>query len=90
MGLEYVPNARFNPDVSPEPVIAHASKLVVLSAGTFGSPAILERSGIGGADVLKKAGVEQRVDLPGVGENYQGTWTWSCPRLSRTAALTPR
>ncbi|EMD35142.1 hypothetical protein CERSUDRAFT_139982 [Gelatoporia subvermispora B] len=71
VGVEYVPNARFNPDISPEPVVARASKLVVLSAGTFGSPAILERSGIGGANVLKNAGVEQRVDLPGVGENYQ-------------------
>lgn len=36
-----------------------------------GSPTILERSGIGRADVLKKAGVDQIVDLPGVGESYQ-------------------
>ena len=49
-----------------------ARKLVVVSAGTFGSPAILERSGIGGKDILEKAGVPQIVDLPGVGEHYQG------------------
>lgn len=49
-----------------------AKRLVVISAGTFGSPGVLERSGIGAKDVLDKAGVEQIVDLPGVGEHYQG------------------
>ncbi|KAF9036276.1 alcohol oxidase-like protein [Panaeolus papilionaceus] len=49
-----------------------ASKLVVLGAGAFGSPAILERSGIGSAKVLQPLGVPQIVDLPGVGENYMG------------------
>lgn len=49
-----------------------ASKLVVISAGAFGSPAILERSGIGAEAVLKQCGIEQRVNLPGVGENYRG------------------
>ncbi|KAF9036277.1 alcohol oxidase-like protein [Panaeolus papilionaceus] len=47
-----------------------ATKLVVLSAGAFGSPAILERSGIGSARVLEPLGIPQVVDLPGVGENY--------------------
>ena len=48
------------------------TKLVLISAGAFGSPAILERSGIGAKDVLDRVGVKQRVDLPGVGDNYQG------------------
>ena len=48
------------------------TKLVLISAGAFGSPAILERSGIGARDVLDRVGVKQRVDLPGVGNNYQG------------------
>ena len=66
MGVEYViANAQSTGQV-------YASKLVVLSAGTFGSPAILERSGIGGEDVLRKNNVDQLVDLPGVGENYMG------------------
>lgn len=43
-----------------------------MSGGTFGSPAILERSGIGAAKVLSANGVTPLVDLPGVGENYQG------------------
>ena len=49
-----------------------ARRLVVLSAGTIGSPAILERSGIGSKEVLEKAGVKHMVDLPGVGENHIG------------------
>jgi alcohol oxidase len=51
---------------------AYASKLVVLSAGSFGTPAILERSGIGAPDVLRKNEIAQLVDLPGVGERYNG------------------
>jgi alcohol oxidase len=47
-----------------------ATKLVVVSAGAFGSPAILERSGVGNPEVLEKAGVKVVNDLPGVGEHY--------------------
>jgi len=48
-----------------------ASQEVVLSAGSIGSPAVLQRSGIGPATVLEKADVAVRVDSPGVGENLQ-------------------
>ena len=57
------------------PILVNASRLVVVSAGAFGSPAILERSGIGSEEVLKKNGITQIVDLPGVGEHYMGVWT---------------
>lgn len=59
--------------------IARATRLVVVSAGALGSPSILERSGIGASAVLKKAGVEQIVDLPGVGENYNGMREYPWP-----------
>jgi choline dehydrogenase-like flavoprotein len=42
---------------------------VVLSAGTYGSPAILLRSGIGPAGELAAVGVKPLLDLPGVGRN---------------------
>jgi choline dehydrogenase len=42
---------------------------VVLSAGAYGSPAILLRSGIGPADELTAIGVNPTLDLPGVGRN---------------------
>ncbi|KAF9629082.1 putative aryl-alcohol dehydrogenase protein [Lasiodiplodia theobromae] len=48
-----------------------AGREVVLSAGVIHSPAILELSGIGNPEVLRKAGVECKVELNSVGENYQ-------------------
>ncbi len=42
---------------------------IVLSAGTYGSPTILMRSGIGPGDHLRALEVDVRVDLPGVGSN---------------------
>jgi choline dehydrogenase len=42
---------------------------VVLCAGTYGTPAILMRSGIGSGDHLRSLGIPVAVDLPGVGEN---------------------
>ncbi len=42
---------------------------IVLAAGTYGSPPILMRSGIGPADHLRGLGIDVQVDLPGVGEN---------------------
>lgn len=44
-----------------------ANKEVILCAGAFGSPQILELSGIGSKAILKNAGVECLVDLPAVG-----------------------
>jgi choline dehydrogenase len=42
---------------------------IILAAGTYGSPAILMRSGIGPAQHLKALDIPVRVDLPGVGQN---------------------
>ncbi len=51
-----------------EPVEVETST-VVLAAGTYGTPLILERSGIGDPAALAAAGVDVRVALPGVGAN---------------------
>lgn len=51
-----------------EPVEWHAPE-IVLSAGTFGSPAILQRSGIGDRALLENLGIICKVALPEVGEN---------------------
>ncbi len=42
---------------------------IILAAGTYGSPTILLRSGIGPGDHLREVGIPVRVDLPGVGSN---------------------
>ena len=54
--------------------VARAGREVVLCAGAYASPALLERSGIGQADRLKALGIEPVLDLPGVGENLQDHW----------------
>jgi choline dehydrogenase len=48
----------------------HAAR-VILAAGTYGSPAILLRSGIGPAQDLAVLGLPCRSHLPGVGANLQ-------------------
>ncbi len=48
-----------------------ASREVILSAGSIGSPVLLQRSGIGPAQVLRDAGLEVVHDSPGVGANLQ-------------------
>ena len=42
---------------------------IYLCAGAYGSPAVLLRSGIGPAEETDKAGILNKIDLPGVGRN---------------------
>ncbi|KAJ7254245.1 GMC oxidoreductase-domain-containing protein [Mycena rebaudengoi] len=48
-----------------------AKKEVILCAGTFRTPQLLEMSGIGDTAHIQK-GIERIVDLPGVGNNLRG------------------
>jgi len=48
-----------------------ASKEVILSAGAFGSPQILQLSGVGPAQHLNDLGIPVKLDAPGVGSNLQ-------------------
>ncbi len=48
--------------------LVHAERVVV-AAGAYHSPALLQRSGVGDPGVLRAAGVEAIVDLPGVGRH---------------------
>lgn len=62
-GVEFVGGGReWTADVSRE---------TILAAGTFGSPQILQRSGIGPSALLQQHGIALVEDLPGVGENLQ-------------------
>ena len=62
-GVEYVVNGKTE--------TAATSNEVILSAGSIGSPHILQLSGIGDKDILEKAGVDVKHHLPGVGQNLQ-------------------
>jgi choline dehydrogenase len=53
---------------SKKPLEFEASE-VILSAGAFQSPQILQLSGIGDASELHAHGIDSRLDLQGVGKN---------------------
>jgi choline dehydrogenase-like flavoprotein len=44
---------------------------LILAAGAIHTPQILQLSGVGPASVLKAAGIDVKVDLPGIGSNFQ-------------------
>ena len=76
VGVEYQTNPKSQPN--PEFMVAkqtprtvRAKKMVVVSAGANGTPLILERSGVGDAKILQRAGVPMIQELPGVGNDYQ-------------------
>ncbi|MGY1447158.1 GMC family oxidoreductase [Pseudomonas chlororaphis] len=48
-----------------------ARREIILSAGSIGSPSILQRSGIGPAALLQRLGIGVAHELPGVGGNLQ-------------------
>ncbi|OTB03019.1 putative GMC oxidoreductase [Hypoxylon sp. CI-4A] len=66
-----------------------ARKEVILSAGVFGSPQLLQVSGVGPADLLEEVGIPVVADRPGVGENMQDhiyfgvTHAVNAPTISR-------
>lgn len=53
---------------------AAARAEVIICAGAYGSPAILERSGIGQGDRLRAMGITPVHHAAGVGENLQDHW----------------
>jgi choline dehydrogenase len=62
VGVEYVD--------ANGPQTARAERVIVC-AGAYSSPAVLLRSGLGDAEVLRALGIEPVVSLPGVGRNLQ-------------------
>ena len=49
---------------------ARAGREVIVSCGSVQSPGVLEHSGIGQPELLKRHGIEVKHELKGVGENY--------------------
>lgn len=77
--------------VGGEQRTARARGEVVLAAGAIGSPAILERSGIGDAAHLSALGIAPLVDRPEVGGNLQDHLQLRCAwKVSGVATLNQR
>jgi len=70
VGVQVVPTKHLSNGQLPSRIIK-ARKQIIVSGGTLSSPLILQRSGIGDPEKLRKAGVKPLVDLPGVGLNFQ-------------------
>jgi choline dehydrogenase-like flavoprotein len=71
--------------------VARGNGEVVLAAGAIGSPAILERSGVGEAARLAALGIAPVLDRPAVGGNLQDHLQLRCAyRVSGVATLNQR
>ena len=71
--------------------IARASGEVLLASGAIGSPAILQRSGIGDGAMLAERGVATVHHLPGVGANLQDHLQIRCAyRVTGVSTLNAR
>ncbi|KAG9389300.1 GMC oxidoreductase [Pyrenophora tritici-repentis] len=78
VGVKVVPTKPLHPTQQSSRVI-RARKQIIVSGGTLSSPLILQRSGIGDPEKLRKAGVKPLVDLPGVGLNFQDHYLTFAP-----------
>ncbi|KFA54622.1 hypothetical protein S40293_02206 [Stachybotrys chartarum IBT 40293] len=67
-GVRYAPR---DGEVGETPLEVRARREIVVSAGSAHTPQVLQRSGIGPRHILEAAGAEVKVELPGVGENFQ-------------------
>jgi choline dehydrogenase-like flavoprotein len=66
-GVEYV---SLNGTSNPVQTVT-ARREVIVAAGAIHTPQILMLSGVGPSAELEAAGIEVKVDLPGVGSNFQ-------------------
>jgi choline dehydrogenase len=66
------------------PQTAHARREVIVSGGAYGSPQLLQLSGIGPAQHLQDMGIAVVKDMPGVGSNlhdhFNTYMSWRCAK----------
>ncbi len=67
---------------------ARAGREVIVSGGAYGSPHLLQLSGLGPAEHLQDMGVPVVKDIPGVGSNLQDHFNTFCTyRISKNLSL---
>jgi choline dehydrogenase len=68
--------------------VAHAGREVIVSGGAYGSPQLLQLSGVGPAQHLTEMGIEVVRDMQGVGSNLQDHFNTYCTyRISKNLSL---
>ncbi|KAF4626283.1 hypothetical protein G7Y89_g11875 [Cudoniella acicularis] len=67
----WVSGVSFVPDGTLSVLNVSCSREVILAAGAVHTPQILELSGIGDANILKNYNIPVKLNLPGVGNNFQ-------------------
>jgi len=68
--------------------VARAGREVIVSGGVYGSPQLLQLSGVGPAGHLHDIGIDVVRDVPGVGANLQDHFNTFCTyRISRDLSL---
>lgn len=73
-------------------IAVSATREVIIAAGAAWTPWLLQRSGLGPASILEKAGIPVLKNMPGVGANFQdhpiggGAWNWTKNAPSPTPA----
>jgi choline dehydrogenase len=68
--------------------VARAGREVIVSGGAYGSPQLLQLSGVGPAGHLQDMGIDVVHDVPGVGSNLQDHFNTFCTyRISRNLSM---
>jgi choline dehydrogenase len=68
--------------------VAHAGREVIVSGGAYGSPQLLQLSGVGPAQHLTDMGIDVVRDMQGVGSNLQDHFNTYCTyRISKNLSL---
>lgn len=69
----------------------YADREIILSAGSFRSPAILENSGVGNPSILSQQGISVKINNSAVGENLQDQTTMAIvgAALQNTSGFPP-
>ncbi|CAL8130334.1 unnamed protein product [Orchesella dallaii] len=70
------------------PQITHASKEVIISSGSYGSPILLMKSGVGPRNQLEEAGIPVKLDLP-VGQNLGDHLMFIIDNINYNNLITP-
>jgi len=79
VGVEYVARGAKH--------VAHAGREVILSAGAFGSPQLLQLSGVGPASLSRSLDIEVIADMPDVGGNLNDHFSARIALRSRVPTL---